>query len=179
MWRTPRQARKFLEKKKKEKEAGEERLGDDDEDVDAEDGDGDGDGDGGDQGDGPGEGEGAPGANRDEGMGAEVSGLDGEEVAADGLVVGEGEGGVSSGGPAPRRPRKKTSLGTYKETKPMYLRLTWNCEGWAVLGLKRLIWGEVVFFNGVSCQNLRLSGLGWGLGMSPKDSQSLVQVFLF
>ena len=76
--RTRTQAKKFLQKKRKEKEAGEEREGDDDKDADAEDGDGDGDwdGDGGDQGDGPGAGEGAPGANRDEGMGVEVAGVD-------------------------------------------------------------------------------------------------------
>ena len=63
VWRTRRQAKKFLGKKRKDKEAGEEREGDDDEDADAKDGDGDGDrdGDGGDQADGPGAGEGAPG----------------------------------------------------------------------------------------------------------------------
>ena len=101
VWRTRRQAKKFVDKKKKEKEAGEEREGDDDEDVDAEDGDGDGDGDadGGYEGDGPGAGEGAPGANRDEGMGPEVAGLDGEGVVGDGSVVGEGEGAGSSGAP--------------------------------------------------------------------------------
>ena len=104
VWRTRRQAKKFLEKKKKEKEAGEEGEGDDDKHAHAEDGDGDGDGvwDGGDEGDGPGAGEGAPWANRDEGMGVEVAGLEGEGVVGDGSVVGEGEGAVSSG--APRAP---------------------------------------------------------------------------
>ena len=102
--RTRRQAKKFLEKKRKEKEAGEEREGDNDEDADAEDGDGDGDwdGDGRDLGDGPGAGEGAPGANRDEGMGVEVAGLEGKRVVGDGSVVGQGEGGVRSR--APRAP---------------------------------------------------------------------------
>ena len=34
-------------------------------------------------------------------------------------VVGEGEGGGVPGRPAPCRPRKRSSLGTYKETNPM------------------------------------------------------------
>ena len=48
------QAKKFLEKNRKDKEAGEEREGDNDEDADRHDGDGDmdGDGDGADKGDG-------------------------------------------------------------------------------------------------------------------------------
>ena len=47
VWRTQRQAQKFLEKKSKDKEAGEEGEGDkDDEDANAEDQDGPGDGDG-------------------------------------------------------------------------------------------------------------------------------------
>ena len=104
VWRTRRQAKKFLEKKRKEKEAGEAGEGDNNEDPGAEDGngDGDGDGDGGDQGVGPQAGEGAPGANRDEGMGVEVAGLEGEGVVGDESVVGKGDKGVSSG--APRAP---------------------------------------------------------------------------
>ena len=31
---------------------------------------------------------------------------------------------------------------------PLYLRLIWKCEVGAQLGLKRLIWGQVVFFKG-------------------------------
>ena len=95
MWRTRRQAKKFLEKKRKEKEAGEEREGADDKDGYAEDGDGDGDGDGGEAG------RGAPGANPDEGMGVEVDGLEGEGVVGDGTLVGEGEGGSKCGAPCP------------------------------------------------------------------------------
>ena len=81
VWRTRRQAKKFLEKQRKENEAGEERKGDED-DEDAENGDGDeaGDGDGGDEGDGLGAGEGAPGANRDEGMGVGVARVEGEGI---------------------------------------------------------------------------------------------------
>ena len=100
VWQTRRPAKKFLEKKRKEKEEGEEREGDeDDEDADAEDGDGYGDGDGGDEGDGPAAGEGAPGAHRDEDLGVQLAGVEGERVVGDGVAVGEGEGGVSFGAP--------------------------------------------------------------------------------
>ena len=39
------------------------------------------------------------GANRDEGMWVVVAGVEGEWVVGDGVVVGEGEGEVSSGAP--------------------------------------------------------------------------------
>ena len=74
--------------------------------ADAEDEDGD--GSGGHQGDGLGEGEGAPrvSANRDEGMGVVVSGLEGEGVVGDGVVLIKGQGGVIWGAPRPR-PRRR------------------------------------------------------------------------
>ena len=103
VWRTRRRAKKFLEKKRKETEAGEEREGDDDEDADAEDGDGDrdGDGDGGDQGDGPGH------VRMHQGLtGISVWGWRSPGRRVKGWwvtgLVGKGEGGVSSW--APRAP---------------------------------------------------------------------------
>ena len=53
----------------------------------------------------------------------------------------------------------------------MYLRLTGKCE----VGAQTAHLGLSGVFQGVSSENFRLSGLGWGLGMSPKGSQSLVQ----
>ena len=96
VWRTRRQVRKFLQKGRKEKEAGEEREGDNDHhDAEAEDGDGDGDGvgDGGDEGNGPRPGKGALGDDRDEGMRVDVARVEGERVVGEGVVVGKGEGG--------------------------------------------------------------------------------------
>ena len=118
VWRTQRQAKKFLEKHRRERKAGEGRGADDDEDAEAEDRDrnGEGVGDGGDQEDGLGAGEGAPGANRDEGMGVEVTGVEGEGVVGDGVVVGEGERGVSSGALVPHRPRRRSNLGRKRLT---------------------------------------------------------------
>ena len=121
VWQTRRQAKKSPDKKKKEKEAGEEGEGDDDDDADAEDGDGDGDRDwdGGDKGDGPGAVEGAAGADPDEGMGVEVAGLEGEGVVDDGSVVGEGEGEQVSRRRTSCPPRKRSSLGMYKDSNRM------------------------------------------------------------
>ena len=117
VWRTRRQAKKFLEKKKKKKEAGEERESDDNEDADAEDKDGDrdGDGDGGDEGDGPGAREGAAGANWDAGMGWRSLGWRVRGWWVTGRWSARAKGGNLRG----VRPRKRSSLGTYKDTNPM------------------------------------------------------------
>ena len=120
VWWTRKQAKKFLEKKRKEREAGEERQGDDDEDADAEDADGDGDGDGdeGDQGDGP-------RVRVHRGLtGMRVWGWRTPGWRVKGWwVTGwwsvRVKGGQVPGRLAPRRPRKRSSLGTYKETNPM------------------------------------------------------------
>ena len=88
------------------------------------DGNGDGDGDGGDQGDGPGAGECALGvsANRDEGMGVVVAGVEGEGVVGGGVVVGEGEGEVSSGAPrAPPNHTRGVAEGRTKRLSPYAL----------------------------------------------------------
>ena len=128
VWQTRRQAKNFREKKRKEKEAGEERQDDNHEDADAEDGDRDGDGDGGYQGDGPRAGDGAPAANRDEGMGVEVAGLEVEGVVGDGSVVGEGEAGVSSRGSRPADHVAGVAQGRTKRLTPCTLAstLTYN-----------------------------------------------------
>ena len=103
LWQTPRQPKTYLDNKRKEKEAGEEREGNEDDQI-ADASDEDGEGNGGGQGDGQRARERAPvvSASWNEGMRVVVTRVEGEGVVGDTVLVGEGQGEISSG--APRSP---------------------------------------------------------------------------
>ena len=67
------------------------------------------------------------------------------------------------------------SSGPFQRTLPaleptLYLQLTWKCEVGAQLGLKRLIWGEVVFFKGFNVKSCGFRGCVGVLECSHRDT---------
>ena len=52
----------------------------------------------------------------------------------------------------------------------VYPRLTWKCEVGAQWGLKRLIWGEVVFFKGFNVKSCGFRGWGEVLECPQRDT---------